>query len=114
MGNTLDQDLPRPGAVEFAEEDRLPGTQNQASPVHEECLGSAEQGCLDVGGGISFHMPVSIMQGNDLVQLGQNIFRHIGVCVFIDGDGGGGVGNKEMTHPLPHSRFSSGLPVSLP
>jgi hypothetical protein len=58
-----------------------------------------------VGGGVSLQMSVTVVQGNQLIKGRDDVSWNIGIGVFIDRHGGGGVGNKNMADPAFDTTF---------
>ena len=78
IGRRSDQDLSRPWTVELAEENGLPCPENGPALFNEDDLRRPEKGGLDVGGGVSLRMPVTVGQRDDPIQGGKDVPLNVG------------------------------------
>jgi hypothetical protein len=100
VGHDLHCDPSRPGAVEFAEKDALPGSEEQLAVFNQQCLGGADQGRFDMGVGIPFGMGEVRGIGNHLVEESADIRLDSRVGPFVDNNAGGGMEHEEMADPV--------------
>jgi glycosyltransferase involved in cell wall biosynthesis len=59
--------------------------------------------------GVSFEMAIAVLEGNNSAKLHGHILNHTGIRILIDRYRRGGVGNKDKTDPILHSRFLHSL-----
>ena len=69
----LDVDPPRSRAIKLAEKDFLPGPQNQTAVFNNHCNRAADNRRFDMAVGVSFHVTIPVVRGNQLIQLPNNI-----------------------------------------
>ncbi len=73
-----DDHPPRPGAVEFAEEDALPGAEEQAGALNENRHRASHERGLDVGVSIALGVAVlGVGPGDELIQIHEDVRRPI-------------------------------------
>ncbi len=63
-----------------------------------------------MGGGVAFQVAVLIVPGDCFIQRHEHVPGDVGIGVFIDGDGGRRMGNKNMTETIPDVAFSDNGP----
>jgi hypothetical protein len=92
----LDDDPSASRAVELAEEDPLPGPEDDRSVLDEDTLAASDERAFAVGVGIALGMAVArAMLGHQLVQRQKDVVLDGGVGVLVDRDGRSGVGTKD-------------------
>jgi hypothetical protein len=96
-------------AVEFAEEDSLPGAQREFA-VFDECglTRSGEDG-LHVGIGVALGVLVRAFVGNQAIEDSFDVAGNVGIGVLVDDDSGGGVRNVDVADAVLHGGFADSL-----
>jgi hypothetical protein len=92
VGQHLDVDFPFARTVEFGKEDALPRSKEQFALFDEGELGATGEHGFDVGIGVAFGVTVGPGGGNEAIDSPFGVGGDVGVGVFVDEDGGGGVG----------------------
>ena len=88
-GENLDQDSPLPGSVELAEEDVLGLGEQELATVDDEALALADEGRLDVAGGVGRRVMLVDEVGarrHQVLQLGHDIGHRRAVDAGVDRD----------------------------
>ena len=103
--------LPVPGAVEFAEEYRLPGPQQWPAAADDYSFRTAGEGGFYMRGGVPFHVRVTVGERDEFIQFHDDVPPDIGIGVFIyrhcggsmgDEDHAGSFGNAAVTDSFHH------------
>ena len=93
LASYLEKDPSGTRAVEFAEEDGLPGSKLEGIVAYYYTLATAEEGAFAVGVGIALGVSVAgAMRRHQFGQCQKYIVHNIGVGIFVYGYGGCCVG----------------------
>jgi hypothetical protein len=93
LASYLEKDSSGARAVEFAEEDSLPGPEPKGIVAYYYALATAEEGAFAMGVGIALGVPVAgVMRRYQFGQCQKDIVHDIGVGIFVYGYGGCCVG----------------------
>jgi len=102
-------DLPTSRPVKFTEEDPLPGSKDQLPRFDKDHLRTSDQTGLDMSRRIPFHVAILILEGNDLIQLHDDILNDGWIRIFIDRHASGGMRDKDDADSICHSCFFDSL-----
>ena len=96
-------------AVEFTEENSLPGAEREFA-VFDECglTRSGEDG-LHVGIGVALGVLVRPCVGNQAIEDSFDVAGDVGIGVLVDDDSGGGVRNVDVADAAFHVGFADSL-----
>lgn len=103
-------DFTRPWAVELAQVNCLPCTELQAAVADKNLCAGTHHAGLDMGRGISF--AVAIIRRcpwHGFVECVQYVRHNVRVGVFVDGDSGGRVRDKDGAQAVLDAGFGHGL-----
>ena len=96
-------------AVEFAEEDSLPGAESEFAVIDEYDLARSGEDGLHVGIGVALGVLVRAFVGNEAIEDSFDIAGDVGIGVLVDGDPGGGVRNVDVADAAFHIGFADSL-----
>jgi hypothetical protein len=108
IGDDLDAQLPRPGAVKLSEEDTLPLAERGPTVFNPDRFGRADERGLDMRIRIPFRVPKQGAIGNQPVERAFHISRHVRVIALIDQNARRRVRNIEVAHAEDATRFADG------
>lgn len=98
----LHHDAPGPGPIEVAEEDALPGAEDQLSARDYQRDGRTDAAGLDVRGGVPLRMAVvrPVREGGR--HPADEVRPHVRVGVLVDREAGGGVLGEDEAEAVVH------------
>jgi hypothetical protein len=89
----LDDDFSAARAVEFTEEDALPGAELQSPALNKNLFAAADKRAFAMRIGIAFGMPVArTALGQQFLKRQEQVVRNGWIGVFVDGNRRGSVG----------------------
>ena len=109
ISDDFDEDVALPRAIEFAEEDSLPGTKNELAAFDEDGLAGARENRFHVGVGIAFSVAIRALVWDKGVEDSLHIRRDIRIGVFVDRNAGCGVWNIDVAEPLLNHGIANGV-----
>ena len=97
------------GAVEFAQENPLPGSESEFSVLDEDGLtGTGEDG-LHVRVGVALGVLITALVRNKAIENSFDVARDVGIGMFVDGNSGSAVRNIDVANAAFHSGFADSL-----
>jgi hypothetical protein len=109
ISDDFDEDVALPRAIEFVEEDSLPGTKNELAAFDEDGLAGAGESRFHVGVAIAFGVAIRALMWDEGVEDPLHIRRDIRISVFVDRDACCGVWNIDVAEPLLRSGIANGV-----
>jgi hypothetical protein len=100
---------PRPRPVKLRQIDPLPASQDQLATLNKQGVVTAQQAGFDVGRAVSLGVTEIRALRDDGVKGDPHITPHIGVPIFVEGNGGGGMGAKKMAEATVQATLSHKL-----
>ncbi len=94
------------GAVELAEVDALPGSEEEFSVVDDEGEGGSCEDGFEVTVTVAFGVLIEgFFFGDEGFEFLEEVAFDVGVGVFVEGDGGGGVGDEDYAEAIGDGGF---------
>ena len=108
LSTDLNDDPSTSRPVEFAEVDRLPRPQDEASILDQDLLATADEGTLGVCVRIPFRVPETrIGPWHHFIEGEKDIVNHVRIGVLVDRHGGGGMGAEDDDVAVSNARVSN-------
>ena len=108
VGDDFDEDSALARAVEFAEEDALPGAESEFAVFDGNSLtGSGEDG-LHVRVSVAFCVAIGTLIRDQAIEESFDVVGNVRIGVFVDGYTGGGVRNIDVADPAFRIGFADG------
>ncbi len=96
-------------AIEIPEINALPRAEEHPPFRHDDCFADTGQGCLDVGIGVAFDVPVASLDRKSVRISPIHVLLHVRVGVFVDCDGGGRMRTKYDYDTVLHAAFRQSI-----
>jgi len=96
-------------AVEFAEENSLPGAESEFAVFDEDDLARAGEDGLHVRVSVAFGVAIWAVVWDQAIEDSFDVAGDVNVGVLVDGDSGGGVRNVDVADAAFHIGFADSL-----
>ena len=94
------------GAVEFAEEDALPGAELEAACADEYADAAAQQAGLEMRGTVAFAVLIVAAPRHEPFERGREVAHNVGIGILVDRNAGRCVRNEDRHGAFAHAEFA--------
>lgn len=107
VAHDFDENRTFAGAVEFAEEDALPGAKCQSAVLNQNRLARAGEYRFHMRVGVSFDVAVRPIMRNQAVENAFDVAGYVRIGVLIDGDSRSGMRHVDVADAAADSRIAN-------